>query len=100
MLLGDENPLTKKSDFMFRRLANTAAMTSLQDLVCIKMMLKNVDLYNEMSYTKALYSMIVRSALNSSRLDNDIGVENVILGDLNILDDIPYLEIVDEQSVQ
>lgn len=100
MLLGDENPLTKKSDFMFRRLANTAAMTSLQDLVCIKMMLKNVDLYNEMSYTKALYSMIVRSALNASRLDNDIGVENVILGDLNILDNIPYLEIVDEQSVQ
>ena len=75
-------------------------MTSLQDLVCIKMMLKNVDLYNEMSYTKALYSMIVRSALNASRLDNDIGVENIILGDLNILDDIPYLEVVDEQSVQ
>lgn len=91
--LGPDNKLTNLSDYTFRRMANIASQTSLKDWVYMKMILNNIKYkYDPSSYERALYSLINRSVLNTHRLRNDIGVENVLYTDINRINRIPYKE--------
>lgn len=80
-LLGEESSIAKLSDYQFRKNAQLASKTSLRDWVYMKMILSNIRyIYSKESYEKALYSLVVRSTLNESRINNDIGIENILQG--------------------
>lgn len=91
--LGKDHPLTKVSDYRFRRLAFIASRTSLRDWVYMKMILSTANNYNPRSYEEALYRLVIRSVLNPSRLNNSIGIttdlDNIALSEL---DSMPYNE--------
>lgn len=91
-LIGEENPISKKSDYQFIRMASMASKTSLRDLTYLKLILENVSKYDELSYEKAVYAAVTRSVLTESRLNNDIGISNVMETDIDYLDGITYLE--------
>ena len=89
--LGENSSLSKFSDYTFRRMAKIAGKTSLRDWVYMKMILSTASFKRgQESYEKALYSLINRSVLTESRLNNDIGIENIMTVDLDRLDKIKY----------
>lgn len=90
--LDEDSKLRNISEFMFRRMATIASQTSLKDWSYMKLILDNVNIYDKSSYERALYSLINRSVLNKSRINNDIGVENVLNIDLINLDKQSYKE--------
>ena len=90
--LGEENRLSKFSDYTFRRMASIAGQTSLRDWIYMKMILSQASARKgKESYERALYSLINRSVLTESRLNNDIGIENVMNIDITNLDKIAYI---------
>lgn len=92
--LGEEHKLTRFSDYTFRKMALLASETSLKDWVYMKMMLAHIKYkYEPASYERALYSLINRKVLNASRLNNDIGIENIVDKSVSgLLDSVPYNE--------
>lgn len=92
-LIGEDNPISKKSDFQFKKLAQIASLTSLQDWVYMRMILMNVSKFSETSYNKALYSLVARTQLTESRLNNDILIENMNSYDLKYINSIQYQDI-------
>ena len=99
-LLGEESEIAKKSDYQFRRLAKLASRTSLQDWFYMRLILQNVNKFNEESYNKALYSLVTRSVLTESRINNNIGIDDLMYYDLNFIDAVPYLDIEQNEVVE
>lgn len=91
--LGEESKIAKISDYTFRRMAIIASKTSLKDWTYMKMMLANIKYkYETASYERALYSLVNRTVLNKSRLNNDIGIENILGIELENLNKQRYIE--------
>lgn len=90
--LGEKHKLSKYSDYTFRKMANIASQTSLRDWMYMKMILGNVSKMSDSSYEKALYSLINRSVLTESRINNDIGISNIATINIDNLDRIAFNE--------
>ena len=76
--LDPESYISKMSDYKFKDQSILAAKTSLRDWVCMKMILNNIDnIFKDEAYERALYSLVVRTTLEPSRLANDIGINNM-----------------------
>ena len=97
-LLGEESSIAEKSDFQFKRLAKIASQTSLQDWGYMKLILMNTSKFDENSYLRALYSLISRSVLTESRLNNDIMVDNIINCDLDYINKVRYIDTSDVED--
>ena len=91
-LIGEENPISSKSDYQFKRLASLASQTSLLDWVYMKMILQNTNKFDESSYNRVLYSLITRTVLTESRLNNDIMIDNIFHYDLDYINSIKYTD--------
>lgn len=97
-LIGEESKLYKLSDYQFRKMARIASQTSLIDWLYIKLMLNNIYYrFEDTSYEIALFSMLSRSVLNESRVNNDIGIEDCLGIDMDYLDNINY-ETIEEAT--
>ena len=90
--LGEKHKLCRYSDYTFRKMAKIAAETSLRDWTYMKMILSNADKFSDESYERVLYSLINRSVLTESRLNNDIGIDNISTITLKNLDSIVFEE--------
>lgn len=76
--LDPESYIAKMSDYKFKDQSILSAKTSLRDWVCMKMILNNLCKgFNEETYEKALYSLVVRTTLEPGRLANDVGVSDL-----------------------
>ena len=94
--IGKDSKISKYSEYRFRKLAMTAAQTSLEDLVYIKIMLmKAVRTYNEEERFGLLYDTVTRSVLNDNIIDNIIGVDNIMDNQCRYIDSI---KIIGEQK--
>lgn len=91
-LLGPDSPIAKKSDFQFKRLAQTASRTSLTDWVLMKLILSNVDKLNDNSYVKAIYALTSRSVLQVPMVNEAIGYDDTFDDELTFLDEIMYMD--------
>lgn len=92
--IGDKSKISKLSEYQFRKKAKLASKTSLLDWQYIILILSNVHNIttdNSGKYCeKALYTLASRTILHESRLNNDIGVENIITKGIKELDEIRY----------
>lgn len=100
--LGDNNKYAKMNEWLFRKKAYTASLTSLRDWEYIKIILQkaieNPKLPNEiieMRCERALYDISTRSVISSSRINNIIGIENILTNKFDSVNKISY----DEQSL-
>lgn len=90
--LGD-NKYAKLEEWRFRQKAELAASTSLRDWEYMKMILnKPNERSSDVEYQKALYELATRSVMSPSRLNNIIGLEDILKRSLNELDNIKYIE--------
>lgn len=77
--IGEGNKLYNINDYAFRRLVELASVTSLRDLLYIKMILGNINNnWNEEEYERVLHSVIHRAIFSSNRLINNIGLDSVL----------------------
>ena len=90
--IGDKSSISKLSEFQFRKKAKLASKTSLLDWQYIILILSNVNKFSDESYEKALYTLVSRSVLSESRLNNDIGVENILIDDISSINSIKYID--------
>lgn len=90
--LGEGHKLYKIPDFRFRKMATIASLTSLKDWVYMKMILNSVKRsYDTAENERALYVLIHRAVLSQSRLNNNLGIENVLNNDIKKLDNVGYI---------
>ena len=90
--IGKDSKISKYSEYRFRKMAMTAAQTSLEDLVYIKIMLmKAVRTYNEEERFGLLYDTVTRSVLNDNIIDNIIGVDNIMDNQCRYIDSITII---------
>lgn len=90
--IGKDSKISKYSEYRFRKLAMTAAQTSLEDLVYIKIMLmKAVRTYNEEERFGLLYDTVTRSVLNDNIIDNIIGLDNIMDNQCRYIDSITII---------
>ena len=87
---------------MFRKKAYIASQTSLKDWEYMKIILsKAIENYKisdaemDEKCQKALYEVATRSVITPSRINNDIGISNILDKQLNELDRIVF----DEQAL-
>lgn len=82
--------------FSFKKYARISSLTSLRDWYYIKMMLYRADgkYVTEEEAQKIILSIIHRSVLNTSRLINDIGVDNIIESELYELNTVLFNEYI------
>lgn len=91
--IGQKSRISKYSENTFRRKALIAAQTSIRDLVYIKMILnKAINSYNETVMYRAVYDIVTRTVLLPSRVDNIIGIKNIIDAERNKIDNIKYID--------
>ena len=90
--LGEKHKLSRYSDYTFRKMATIASSTSMRDWMYMKMILSNASKMSDTSYEKVLYSIVNRSVLTESRLNNDIGLHNIETISIDNLDSIHYEE--------
>ena len=89
--IGDKSDISKLSEYQFRKKAKLASKTSMLDWEYIILILSNVgNRYSDESYEKALYALASRTVLNESRLNNDIGIENILGETIRELNDVRY----------
>ena len=87
------------SDYKFKDHSILAAKTSLRDWVCMKMILNNIDnIFKDEAYERALYSLVVRTTLEPSRLANDIGINNMYSVIDEVLTGIKYERQVQKEK--
>ena len=98
-LLGEDNKYAKMNEWVFRKKADLASLTSLQDWVYMNIILNKAlgaGFSNSPEVTvackRALYSLITRTTFSEDRLNNIIGVDNVLNRDLIYLDRMEYLD--------
>lgn len=90
--IGDKSSISKLSEFQFRKKAKLASKTSLLDWQYIILILSNINKFSDESYERALYTLASRSVLSESRLNNDIGVENILMGDIFSINNTKYTD--------
>lgn len=88
-----DNPIKDRTDYKFKKLAQLAAKTSIQDWVYMRLIIGNTSIYDKNSYEKVLYSLVTRSVLTESRLNNDIGIDNFTRYDMDYINNIKYVDI-------
>lgn len=89
----EDNKLAKMSEYTFRKMANTASLTSLRDWIYIQLMLNNASRSWDVQQQEiALFSMIHRSTLNRHRILNDIGVINTLDESISIVNRARFTE--------
>ena len=91
--------ISKMSEYKFKRKAYLASLTSLRDWEYMKIMLsypvinnKNTEEQTENLCVKALYEVCTRSVLTESRLQNDIGIDNIFDHALDRLDNTRFID--------
>ncbi|MBO5388295.1 MAG: hypothetical protein J6A59_09175 [Lachnospiraceae bacterium] len=89
----------KKSEWRFRKDAEIASRTSLRDWEYIKLILfkaiEDVKLPDDIidaKCQKALYEISTRSVIASDRINNIIGIDNILHKDINSIDRITFDE--------
>lgn len=89
-IYGEKNKYSKMSEYAFRQKAHLASETSLRDWVYMKIIIDKVLSYHNANdtdrYKAAIYELCTRSVLSESRLNNILGVENVLNKDLDDID--------------
>lgn len=90
--LGENHPLSKVSDYRFRKQAFIASRTSLKDWIYMKLILESASYYNPRSYEEALYRLTVRSILNQNMLNYDIKIGNIRNQGISKIDQVRYDE--------
>ena len=89
--IGESSKISKISDFMFRKMANIAALTSLKDWMYMRLILNNTSFkFSVTANEKVLYSLVHRSILNNSRLSNDLGINSTMNLELEYLNGLRY----------
>lgn len=90
-LLDKESKYAKMNEWLFKRKAQIAAQTSLRDWQYMKLILSRVSVMDDDSaYIRAIYDLVTRSVLTSSRLDNIVGLDNVLNNRIEKLNRIKY----------
>lgn len=93
---GEQGPYGKMNEWVFRKKALLASSTSLKDWHYMKLILEqpllDVRTITEEKCRKALYELCMRTVLTSSRLDNCIGIDNVLNLTMSKLNRIKYDE--------
>ena len=96
---GKDGPYGNVKEWTFRKKASLASMTSLKDWEYMKIILSkaienvevsDVELDNKCQ--KALYELCTRSVITSDRLNNIIGVDNILAKDFDYINKIEYNE--------
>lgn len=97
--LSDPKKYEKVNEWVFRKRAETASLTSLRDWEYMKLILnkaiENVKIPEEeldIKCQKALYELATRSVITPDRLNNVIGVDNILRKKLKELDMVIYSE--------
>ena len=98
-LIGEDNKYAKMNEFVFRRKADLAAQTSLNDWVYMKLILTKASLIGfdgsverTIACEKAIYDLAMRSVMTESRLNNILGIENILYGSIKSLDRVEFNE--------
>lgn len=101
--LPDKSKYEKMNEWVFRKKANIASMTSLRDWEYMKIILmksiENIRLPDDIldsKCQKALYELSTRSVITPSRINNIIGLENILHVQLDELNKVVY----DEESLK
>lgn len=93
---GEQGPYGKMNEWVFRKKAILASSTSLKDWHYMKLILEqpllDVRTITEEKCKRALYELCMRTVLTSSRLDNCIGIDNVLNLSIQKLNRIKYNE--------
>lgn len=87
------NRISKIADFRFRQMARIASLTSLKDLVHIKLLINDIDSNSYGSEEKAekiLHAIVHRTVYSREQLNTYLGLENSIEKEIEILDSIKY----------
>ena len=97
--LPDPKKYEKMNEWVFRKRAETASLTSLRDWEYMKLILskaiENVKISDtelDIKCQKALYELATRSVMTPDRLNNVIGIDNVLRKKLKELDLVVYSE--------
>lgn len=100
--LPDPKKYEKVNEWVFRKKANVASMTSLRDWQYMKIILnkaiENVKISDDeldIKCQKALYDIATRSVLTPDRINNIIGISNILNSEVIRVDKICY----DEESL-
>lgn len=93
------NKFKNMPEWKFKRKAELAAMTSLKDWIYLKVMLEEPvmdikvdDKLLDIKCRRALYDICTRSVLNTSRIDNIVGMDNILNNNLNKIDSVRFKE--------
>lgn len=97
--LPDPKKYEKISEWVFRKRAETASLTSLRDWEYMKLILsraiENIKIPDnelDIKCQKALYELATRSVMTPDRLNNVIGIDNILNKKLKELDLVVYSE--------
>lgn len=97
--LPDPKKYEKVNEWVFRKRAETASLTSLRDWEYMKLILnkaiENIRIPDEeldIKCQKALYELATRSVITNDRINNIIGVDNILRKKLKDLDRVIYSE--------
>lgn len=89
--IGKDSWISKISEGRFRRKALLAAQTSLKDLVYMKMILYNaIGQHDEEVGYRAIYELVTRQVISEDRINNIIGVSNIITSSYTSIDSYVY----------
>lgn len=101
-LIGQDSKYAKMNEFVFRRKADLASQTSLNDWIYMKLILTKASLVGfegsferKMACEKAVYDLAMRSVLPESRLNNIVGIDNILYDKINNIDKVTF----DEQAL-
>lgn len=96
---GEKSKYGKMKEWTFRNKANLASQTSLRDWVYMKLILEKAiddvkvsDVEMDAKCQKALYELCTRSVLYPDRINNIIGVKNVLEKTMEDVNNIVYSE--------
>lgn len=97
--LPDPKKYEKMNEWVFRKRAETASLTSLRDWEYMKLILnkaiENIEITDaelNIKCQKALYELSTRSVLTPDRINNIIGIDNILRKKLKELDMVVYSE--------
>lgn len=98
-LLGKDNKYAKVNEWVFRRKADLASLTSLRDWTYMRLILMKAlttgfpeTIERKIACERALYALVNRSVYSESRINNIVGVDNVLGLSISTLNKIVYDE--------
>lgn len=105
-LLGTDNKYAKMNEWVFRKKASIASLTSLEDWVYMNIILNKAlssgfsgSIEVRKACDRALYSIVTRTTFSEDRLNNVIGVSNILNQDMNNLNRVLYQDRLLEMEV-